>query len=81
MTEELAADDLAAPDRIAEEKQHRSSLHLADDRVMRQQERDQRHEEDGEAREADDDDIELVDAHAARRYAAKEGKRQGKCGQ
>ena len=76
MADELAEHDLPARDRIAEQQQHGAALDLADDGVVRDQERDQRQEEDGEAREADDHHVERAHADAAGRRAAEEGERQ-----
>ncbi|MNT61453.1 hypothetical protein D3C72_1991020 [compost metagenome] len=70
MAEELAENDLAAADRIAQQQEHGAALGLADDGIVRQQERDQRHEEDGEARQADDHHVEAIDADIACRCAS-----------
>ena len=44
MTHELAEQHLPAAHRVAQEQQQRAALHLADDGIMRDQERDQRAE-------------------------------------
>ena len=43
---ELPQHDLPARHGIGEQQRHRAALHLADDGVVRQQQRDQRHEKD-----------------------------------
>ena len=81
MAAEFAEDDLIAADRIAEQQDHGAALHLADDGVMRNQQRDQRQQEDREAGQADDDHVERAGADIAGRRAAEEGQRQRKRGQ
>ncbi|MNE48847.1 hypothetical protein D3C80_1433350 [compost metagenome] len=78
MPEELAEDDLPPTDRIADQQQHRTTFYFADNRIMRQQQCNQRHQQYGKARQADDDDIELVDADIAGRRAAEEGQSERK---
>ena len=52
MAQELAEQHLVAGDRIGQQQQQRAALGLADDRVVGQQQGDQRHQEDGQAGEA-----------------------------
>ena len=76
MTAEFAEHDLPPRDRIAEQQKHRAALHLADDGVVRDQQRDERQEEDGQARQADDHDVERAHPDAAGRRAAEKRQRQ-----
>ena len=62
MSAEFAEDDLAASHGIAQEQNHGAPLHLADHRIVRNQKRDQRQQEDREAGQADDDDVERAGA-------------------
>ena len=73
--------DLPARDRIAEEQKHGAALHLADDGVVRDEQRDERQEEDGQAGEADDDHVERSHADAPRRRAAEERERERQGGE
>ncbi len=76
MAGELAEEHLPAAHRIAQQEQHRAALHLAHDRIMRDQERDERQQKDGEARQADDDHVERAHADIAGRRAAEERERE-----
>ena len=76
MAAEFAEHHLVAADRIAEQQDHGAALHLADDRVMRDQQRDQRQQEDGEAGQADHHHVERAGADIAGRRAAEERQRQ-----
>ena len=46
MAREFSNHHLPARDRIGQQQRHGAAIHLADDRVVRQQQRDQRHQED-----------------------------------
>ena len=81
VADELAEQHLPAPDRVAQEQEHGAALHLADDGIVRDQERDQRQQKDREAGEADDDDVERAHPDAAGRRAAEEGQSQGERGE
>ena len=81
MPAELAEDHLVTADRIAKQQDHGAPLHLAHDRVMRYQKRDQGQQEDREAGQADHDHIERAGADIAGRRAAEEGQGQRKRGQ
>ena len=78
MPAEFSENDLVAADRIAEQQDHGATLHLADDRIMRNQKRDQRQQKDREAGQADDDDVERAGADIAGRRAAEECQGQRK---
>ena len=53
MAEELAEHHLPAGDRVGQQQHQGAPLDLADDGVERQQQGDQRHQEDGQAGQAD----------------------------
>ena len=81
VADELPEQHLPASDRVAQEQEHGAALHLADDGIVRDQERDQRQQEDREAGEAHDHHVERAHPDAAGRRAAKEGQSQGKRGE
>ena len=78
---ELAEDDRAAADRVGEQQQQRAALGLAGDGVVREQERDQRHEEDGEAGEADRHHVEPAGADGPGGRAAEQRQRKREGGE
>jgi hypothetical protein len=67
--------------RITQQERHGAAFHLADDSVVRDQERDQWQQKDSQARQADDDDVEGPRADTAGGGASQERERQGKRGQ
>ena len=76
MAGELAEHHLPARHGIGEQQRHRAAIHLADDRVVGQQQRDQRHEKDRQAGEADDGDSERADLDRAGGRGAEKGERE-----
>ncbi|MCY1549498.1 hypothetical protein D9M68_856670 [compost metagenome] len=81
MAEELAEYDLAAPDGIAKQQQHGAAFDLANDGIVRDQKRNQRHQKDRQARQADDHHVEAARPDIAGGCASKKGQRQRECGE
>lgn len=73
VTEELAEQQLAAPQRVGQEQQQGAAFLLADDGVVGQQQGDQRHQEGGQAGQAGDRRRHRGEADLAGRGGAEPG--------
>ena len=81
MAQELAEQHLVAGDRIGQQQQQRAALGLADDRVVGQQQGDQRHQEHGQAGEAHHGHRQLADLDRTGGRAAEQGQGERQHGQ